>query len=161
MWASWWSQTARARLVKVPLAPNQTYSFGDESGLSVKPGGSFALHLFNSADDEDEDGVLAARGSVTPEGVLAAQLPFMADAAWLKYAIDGDVSAGTAATLASTLSAWHLEYGVVLFASDFFGGGRRCHATLGSRCLIPGAHVVDEIVEFSDQLAQLVAGVQP
>jgi hypothetical protein len=95
------ADSVRARLVKVPLAPNQTYSFGDESNLTLKPGGSFAVHVFNSADDVDEDSVLAAHGSGTPEGALAAQLPFTANAAWLKYALNANVSAGTAATLAS------------------------------------------------------------
>jgi hypothetical protein len=94
------ADSVRARLVKVPLAPNQTYSFGDESHLTLKPDGSLSVHVFNSADDVDEDSVLGAV-SGTREDALAAQLPLTPDAAWLKYALSAAVSAGTDTTLAS------------------------------------------------------------
>ena len=92
------SSSVNTKLLSVPLAPNQSYSFG---GLTLNLRPTLGVYAFNSPDDNDEDRILAAGPSGTPDGALAPQLTFRSDGAWLKYALEADIKAAGAATLAS------------------------------------------------------------
>jgi hypothetical protein len=94
------SESVKTKLLEVPLAPNQSYSFGDDSQLTLNLGGSLAVFAFNSPDDADDDKILAAAPAETPAGKLAPQLALTPDAAWLKYALKADVKAAGGGTLA-------------------------------------------------------------
>ena len=113
------AESIKAKLVQVPLVPNQAFTFGADSKLTLKPEGSLAVHVFNSADDPDGDKVLVADAAETPEGFLAPQLALTEEAAWLKYALKAGVDGAANATLASA------GFDVEANAGVIFGDYRR------------------------------------
>ena len=93
------SSAVNTKLLSVPLAPNQSYSFDDGLTLNLRP--TLGVYAFNSPDDQDEDKILASGAARTPDGALTPQLTYRPEAAWLKYALETDIKAAGAGTLAS------------------------------------------------------------
>ena len=88
--------------VDVALEPNLSFGGDDAANLSINSRGKFSVAILYDAEDPDEDGILSAGTTKTPEGALPPQLRFDPSVAYLKFRAEAGVKA--AATGASNFA---------------------------------------------------------
>jgi len=80
-----------------------------EVTVSVRAGASAGVSAFNSVDDEDPDGILAAAGEQDLERLLQPQLEFDDTSVWMKYTLVAELGAGADTTLEQLGFSFDLE----------------------------------------------------
>jgi hypothetical protein len=102
-------------LVDAVVAADQSFA---GKAITVSLGGTLSIRAFNSADDEDEDGVLGEPSDEAPGGALAPQLRLTSADAFVKYRCAATVKATAAGTALSSLG-FDFEGSAELVLADY------------------------------------------